>query len=295
MAFCLFLAIVIGLSVVSVAESPSASVVGAGISGPPSTSVAVQGGGTVYFYVGTDDGKAPTVPIDFSQDVNIFNSVGLPVVTMGHSASNVGTFNASGDGYPMIGGIAVTGSGYQEEFFGGQGIDNLSYSFKVPSTGLVVFLSAAANTMPTLNLSVFENLSAIEIATDAASAASHGGTILLAHAYLSAGNYSFELTAHEGSNPSSGTAIGLTILTFPESSSTSTTANYTASSTTSSSTSRSSSSSSSTTSTTSTTSRGVSSWIHVGAGAAVVVVIIVVAAYYTTIRGRSKPSATHSP
>jgi hypothetical protein len=64
---------------------------------------------------------------------------------------------------------------------------------------------------------------------------------------------------------------------------------------TSSSSSSSSSHASSSSSSVSTTSPRVGSWIYLGTAAAVVVVIIIVAAYYTTIRGRSKPSATPPP
>jgi len=83
------------------------------------------------------------------------------------------------------------------------------------------------------------------------------------------------------------------ILEYATSSSTSSSSS--SSSHTSSSSSSSSSHASSSSSSVSTTSPRVGSWIYLGTAAAVVVVIIIVAAYYTTIRGRSKPSATPPP
>lgn len=192
------------------ASSTSPSIVGSSVN-PGSNSVTIQGGGSTYVYAATEGGAFNINPTSFTLDLGVTNGQGLTSVLIGHSSTNVGSYNPNGALFPIIGGIGVTGS-YSSTFsFKNAGTTSLSGFFFLTSSALVVLASASSNNAPLLSISPL-------FTPDSSGSTSCCSTVAFAHASLSAGFYSVSVNYAACSPPCTtdptSMAIGLVLFAF---------------------------------------------------------------------------------
>lgn len=169
-------------------------------------------------YAATAGGAFSISAVDFSQDSTATNPAGFQSVVIGHSSTNTGTENPGGSFYPIIGGIGVTGTPVQTiSIPSASGVTSISGSFTLNQNSLVVLVSAASNDNTPVSLSSPFVIDQQETNTNCNFGSGCGG-VVLAHASMTAGSYSFTL-AYTPVPPAlqvpTAEAIGVIFYAFP--------------------------------------------------------------------------------
>ncbi len=180
---------------------------------PNTNSVTLPAGGLTYIYAATEGGSFDINAPSFTQDLSVVNNGGLHSILIGHSTSNVGSYNPNGALFPIIGGIGASASYSTSLSFHNAGTTSLSGSFTLPSSALVVLASASSNNQPFLSVS--------SSFTVDSSGSTCCGTVAFAHASLAAGSYSvtidFAACASSCTSDPLAMAVGVVLYVFPAS------------------------------------------------------------------------------
>jgi hypothetical protein len=182
-------------------EAPVISVCGVGFM---SCVVIVGSGGSSYFYAATIGGAYNISAVDFTPDVSVVNGQGLTSVLVGHSTSNIGTFNPNTALFPIIGGVGVSSSSYTTQTFSNAGQTSLSDTLVVSQQSLIVVVSASSNNAPFLSLS--SPFTVVDYGSSSCCS-----SVAFADAQLAAGSYPFTITYSACASPctSDPTAMGI--------------------------------------------------------------------------------------
>ncbi|MGC8645598.1 MAG: hypothetical protein ACP5UO_04960 [Thermoplasmata archaeon] len=185
-----------------------------------SGSLTLSPGGAVYLYAAVTGGGQPISGESYAVDLFVSNSnqyiVG-PVIAIGHSSNNTGSFSTAAS-YYAIGGARVTSLIYENYTFfnDSTGANSTSGSFSVTQNGsLVVLVSAASNGY---SGAVTSNA---PFTYDAVTSGTYGNAssysgIVIASATVGRGQYSFTVNYENGPGSSYASSVGAVIYIFSQ-------------------------------------------------------------------------------